>query len=121
MAALVIVVSENSDDRNPDVFKHSQACMHLLRLAVIGQIPRNHDCVSKLIHPRKIADVLLMVFRAQMDVGNCCEPHPSLRVSSSTRNKRGRRSPYSWNRSRSPHSFTSMANILGSIREPRKG
>ena len=80
MTALVVVIAEHGDDGNANVFEHPKNGAHLFGHAVVGEVARYHQHVCQIIDGRKLADIALVVFCGEMDVGNCGQPHSLLLV-----------------------------------------
>ena len=80
VTALVVMIAEDRDDGNANVFEHAKNGAHLLRHAVVCKVAGYDQYVSKIVDRRELVDIALVIFCNEMDVGNCCEPHSLLLV-----------------------------------------
>ena len=95
VAALMIVIAKHGNDGNMHMLQHREHGAHLLRQSVIGKVSGNHKGIGQLVDHRKCRDVLLVILRLQMNIGDGCNPHSSLPTGFSTRSRQGWRSQYS--------------------------
>src|SRR6185312_373967 len=121
VSAFIIVVAHDGDDGDVDVLEDAEAFEHLVLHSVIGEVAGDDQQLGKIIDDGKGADIAFAALGPQVDISGGGDPHAALSSGRVSRSRHGWRSQASRNRLRSPHSFTSMANILGSAREPRKG
>lgn len=61
VTAFVVVIAEDSDDRNVNMFEHGKHAVHLLRHAVIGKVTGNHERIGKVVDWKKLVDIAFMI------------------------------------------------------------
>ena len=80
VAAFVIVIAQDRNDGNVNMFEHAQHRAHFFRHAVVGEIARDDQHVGQIVDGQELAHIALVVFSGEMDVGYCGEPHSLLLV-----------------------------------------
>src|SRR5579872_2596110 len=117
LPALIVMIAQNHDSRNSRTHYNVQQRFHLVRLAEVGEISSHYQHVCHITYAAQLIEQLVVLRSVEMQIGSRCNSH-AVRVprESSCR----RRCRNSTNMSSKPHSLTSMANILLSIKLPRK-
>jgi hypothetical protein len=80
VAALVIVIAENSDDGYVNVFKHGENAAHFFRQTVVCKVSGNDQHIGKIVEGRELVDIALVVFGDEVDVSDRCQLHSLLLV-----------------------------------------
>src|SRR5947209_7644239 len=110
------MISEHSHRRDPRANHDIAKGFHLLGLAIVGKIAGQHEDIGLLAHTAELIVQRVLTGSRKMQVGGGCNSHLEFPFELIVRRRRSR---CSCTRLSRPHSLTSMANILSSIRLPR--
>src|SRR5215469_6841164 len=129
LAAFIVMVAQHCNNGNTQPHQAIEQGVHLLWLAVIGKVAGNHQQIGFVAHARQRIAKAVIALGSEMNVCCCRDSHKLNKRSTGAAIFQAALSVFPWitsalflcsaRMSRLPHSATSMANILSSIRLPR--